>query len=111
MLSAIVAVLCRAKRLIILSDINGFYNNDPRLHPEAKLIERVEQIDEVVCSYAGGAGSRRGTGGMKTKLQAASLATLQGTDTIITNGKHPEAIYEIIAGRHTGTLFVGKEKK
>ena len=68
MLSAVVAVLCKAKRLVILSDINGFSDSDPRLHPNAKLIERVEQIDESVYSLAGGAGSRRGTGGMKTKF-------------------------------------------
>lgn len=111
MLSAVVAVLCKAKRLVILSDINGLYDNDPRLYPEAKLIEKVSQIDESIYSLAGGAGSRRGTGGMKTKLQAAKLATTNGTDTIITNGKHPEAIYEIIKGGKTGTLFVGKTKE
>lgn len=108
MLSAVVAVLCKAKRLVILSDINGFYDSDPRLHPNAKLIEQIEQIDESVYSLAGGAGSRRGTGGMKTKLQAASLAAANGTDTVITNGKNPEAIYEIIKGNRVGTLFVGK---
>lgn len=109
MLSAIVAVLCRAKRLVILSDINGLYDADPRLHPNAQLISRIEHIDERVYSLAGGAGSRRGTGGMKTKLQAAGLATAQGIDTIITNGKAPEALYEIVKGCRAGTLFVGKD--
>lgn len=108
MLSAVVAVLCKAKQLVILSDINGLYDADPRLHPEAKLISRIEQIDETVYSLAGGAGSRRGTGGMKTKLRAAELATAQGTDTIITNGKAPEALYEIVKGSRVGTLFAGK---
>lgn len=108
MLSAVVAVLCRAKRLIILSDINGLYDADPRLHPNAKLIRRIEQIDDKVYSLAGGAGSRRGTGGMKTKLGAAKLATAQGIDTIITNGKAPEALYEIIQNNSAGTLFAGK---
>ena len=93
---------------MILSDINGLYDADPRLHPEAKLISRIEQIDETVYSLAGGAGSRRGTGGMKTKLRAAELATAQGTDTIITNGKAPEALYEIVKGSRVGTLFAGK---
>ena len=111
MLSAVVAVLCKAKRLIILSDINGFYDSDPRLCPKAKLIEKISQIDETVYSLAGGAGSRRGTGGMKTKLQAAKLATANGTDTVITNGKRPEAIYEIIRGGKAGTLFVGKAEQ
>lgn len=107
-LSAVVAVLCKAKRLIILSDINGLYDNDPRLYPNAKLINRIDFIDESVYSLAGGAGSRRGTGGMKTKLQAASLAVSNGADVIITNGKHPEMIYNIVKGGRVGTLFVGK---
>ena len=108
MLSAVVAILCRAQKLIILSDIDGFYDSDPRLHPSAKLIERINAIDEDMQSLAGGAGSRRGTGGMKTKLQAAKLATAQGIDTIITNGKNPSALYDIIKGDSIGTLFVGK---
>ena len=108
MLSAVVAILCRAQKLVILSDIDGFYDSDPRLYPNAKLIERVTAIDENVQSLAGGSGSRRGTGGMKTKLQAAKLATAQGIDTIITSGKDPSALYEIIKGTSVGTLFVGK---
>lgn len=71
MLSAAVAVLCREKLLVILSDIDGLYDADLRLHTNAKLIKRIEQIDEEAYSLAGGAGSRRGTGGMKTKLRAA----------------------------------------
>lgn len=108
MLSAVVAVLCRAKKLIILSDIDGLYDADPRLHPDAKLISRIPQIDEEVYSLAGGAGSRRGTGGMKTKLQAAKLATSQGIDTVITNGKAPEALYDIVKDKPAGTLFEGR---
>ena len=108
MLSAVVAILCRAQKLVILSDINGFYDSDPRFHPNAKLIERITEIDEGVQSLAGGAGSQRGTGGMKTKLQAAKLATAQGIDTIITNGKNPSVLYEIVKEGSVGTLFVGK---
>lgn len=111
MLSAVVAVLCKAKRLIIFSDIDGFYDCDPRLYPNARLIERIEKIDDTIYSLAGGAGSRRGTGGMRTKLQAAGLATANGIDTIITNGKRPEALYEIISGNGAGTLFTGRNKK
>lgn len=110
MLSAVVAVLCKANRLVILSDINGLYDSDPRLHPNANLIARIEKIDDTVYSLAGGAGSRRGTGGMKTKLHAAELATANGIDTIITNGKNPEALYEIIKGNGAGTLFTGRSK-
>ena len=109
MLSSVVSVLCRAKRLVIFSDIDGFYDSDPRLHPNAKLIKEIRQIDESVYSLAGGAGSRRGTGGMRTKLQAAELAASQGIDTIVTNGKHPEALYDIVNGKQAGTLFVGNK--
>jgi len=109
MLSAVAAVLCRAKRLVILSDINGLYDADPRLHPDAHLIERIDQIDESVYTLAGGAGSRRGTGGMRTKLQAAALATAQGIDTTITNGRAPEALYAIVEGKSAGTLFPGRQ--
>lgn len=108
MLSAVVAVLCRAKQLIILSDIDGLYDADPRLYPDANLINQIQKIDKTVYALAGGAGSRRGTGGMKTKLRAAELATSQGINTIITNGKTPEALYEIVKGNKVGTLFVGK---
>lgn len=110
MLSAVVAVLCRAGRLVILSDIDGLYDSDPRLHPQAKLITRIDTLDERVMSLAGGAGSRRGTGGMRTKLQAASLATAQGIDVTITNGQRPEALYDIVKGLPAGTLFSGRQQ-
>ncbi len=111
MLSAVVAVLCRAKTLVIFSDIDGLYDRDPRLYKDAKLIERVEKIDESIFSLAGGAGSRRGTGGMKTKLGAASLASAQKINTIIANGKRPQALYDIIEGKSVGTLFEGTIEK
>ena len=109
MLSAVVAVLTQADRLVILSDIDGFYDKDPRLYKDAKLISRIDTIDDSVYALAGGAGSRRGTGGMRTKLQAADLATSQGIDTIVTNGKNPEALYELMQGQKIGTLFKGKK--
>lgn len=109
MLSAVVAVLCQADMLIILSDIDGFFDKDPRLYKDAKLIERIETIDDEVLKLAGGAGSRRGTGGMRTKLKAAELATAQGIDTVITNGKNPAVVYDIINGKNVGTVFAGKK--
>ena len=104
------AVFCSSgsvprKQISDFSDIDGFYNCDPRLHPDAKLIEEIDKIDDEVYKLAGGAGSRRGTGGMRTKLQAAALATSQGIDTIITNGKNPAALYDIIEGVPVGTKF------
>lgn len=109
MLSAVVAVLCQARYLVILSDIEGLYDSDPRLHPHAKLMAHISKIDEGVYALAGGAGSRRGTGGMRTKLQAAELATSQGIDTVITNGKHPECLYKLVQGESVGTLFAGQK--
>ena len=109
MLSAVVAVLCSADKLVILSDIDGFYDKDPRLSKTAKLISRIENIDESVYALAGGAGSRRGTGGMKTKIQAADIATSQGIDVLITNGKNPKILYDIIKGEKVGTLFLAQK--
>lgn len=109
MLSAVVAILCRADKLIILSDIDGFYDRDPRLYKDAKLISRIERIEDSTYELAGGAGSRRGTGGMRTKLQAADLATAQGIDVLVMNGKNPEALYDIMEGKKVGTLFVANK--
>ncbi len=109
MLSAVVAILCRADRLVILSDIDGFYDKDPRLSKNATLISRIETIDESTYKLAGGAGSRRGTGGMRTKLQAADIAVSQGIDVIVTNGKNPRVLYDIMDGKEVGTLFVARK--
>ena len=93
---------------MILSDIDGFYEADPRFHPQAKLIQRIDQIDESLYQLAGGAGSRRGTGGMRTKLQAAELATRQGIDVTVCNGRKPQLLYDIVNGVPAGTLFTGR---
>ena len=106
-LSAIVAILCNAGKLVIFSDIDGFFDKDPRLYSDAKLIDRIDEINDDAFKLAGGAGSRRGTGGMRTKLEAAQLATAQGISTIVTNGAHPDALYSVIEGRKVGTLFKG----
>ena len=77
MLSAVVAVLCKAKTLVILFDIIGLYDCDPRLYPNARLIDRIDNIDNTVYSLAGGAGSRRGTGVMKTKNTGCRFGSLK----------------------------------
>lgn len=109
MLSAVVSILCKADKLVILSDIDGFYDRDPRLYKDAQLISRIEEITEDTYKLAGGAGSRRGTGGMRTKLQAADLATAQGIDVIVTNGANTNTLYDIVHGQKVGTLFVAKK--
>ena len=107
-LSAVVAVLCSADKLVLLSDIDGLYDDNPNENPEARLIREVRVIDNEIRSLAGGAGSTRGTGGMITKLQAAELATENGVDMYIANGATPEILYDIVLGKPAGTLFVGK---
>lgn len=106
-LSAYIAELVEAQLLIILSDIDGLYDSNPQINPDAKLISVVEKVDESVYAIAGGAGSRRGTGGMVTKLKAAEIVNPAGIDMIITNGAYPERIYEIFEGKSIGTLFCG----
>jgi glutamate 5-kinase len=110
MLSALVAVFCNASKLIIFSDIDGLYDGNPQKDKSAKLISRVEEITDELKSVASGSGSNRGTGGMITKLEAAELATSHGIDVLITNGKNPEKLYDIIDKKKVGTLFVAKKK-
>ncbi len=105
-LSAIVARLCGADLLILLSDIDGLYDADPRTHPDATLIHRVEALTPEILEMAGGAGSWRGTGGMATKLSAARIAMECGCDMVITNGKRTEDLYGIVEGRDVGTRFL-----
>ncbi|MCI1945179.1 glutamate 5-kinase [Clostridium luticellarii] len=108
-LSAVVAVLCRAKKLILMSDIDGLYESDPRKNPDARLISQVNDIDENIRKLAKGSGSNRGTGGMITKLDAAQIATSHGIDMVITQGQNPENLYNIMDGEQIGTLFIGKK--
>lgn len=110
-LSAVVAVMCGADKLILLSDIDGLYDGNPNDKPDSRLIREVRVIDDEIRALAGGAGSSRGTGGMITKLQAAELATENGIDMYITNGKNPETLYDIVEGNPAGTLFVGRRGK
>ena len=104
-LSAIVARLCGADLLILLSDIDGLYDADPRTHPDARLIHRVDAITPQLRAMAGGTGTWRGTGGMVTKLNAAQVAMDAGIDVVIANGQNMEAIYDIVSGRDVGTRF------
>lgn len=108
-LSAIVAKLCRADLLVILSDIDGFYDGDPRTNESAKMLSIVEKITKELEECAGGAGSSVGTGGMITKLEAAKNVTEAGIDMVLTNGENPEILVDILAGEDVGTLFVGKK--
>lgn len=105
-LSAIVAKVAGADLLVILSDIDGLYDGDPRTNPKAKLISVVTEIDGHIEEIAGGAGTAFGTGGMATKINAAKIANEAGIDMIIMNGKNPDKLYDLFENNEMGTVFI-----
>lgn len=111
-LSAVVAALIEADLLILLSDIDGLFTDDPRQNPDAEFIDVVESLDDHFLQMGKkSTGSNVGTGGMATKLTAAEIATAAGTDMVIANGGDFHVIHKIIEGRKHGTLFVGNKKE
>lgn len=108
-LSALVASLVGADLLILLSDIDGLFTDDPHKNPKAKFIHIVEKLDEKLMSMGKGTSSLVGTGGMSTKLSAAKIATTSGADMIIANGENFHIIHKLLQGRDYGTLFLGKK--
>ena len=109
-LSALVASITEADLLILLSDIDGLYTDDPNKNPDAKFINVVDKIDEQLMNMGkNSSGSSVGTGGMSAKLVAAQIATYSGTDMVITNGNDVTNISRIIKGENTGTLFLQHE--
>ena len=106
-LSAIVASLIDADLLILLSDIDGLYSDNPRTNPDAKFISLVEKIDDSILEMGKAeTGSSIGTGGMNTKIHAAQIATKSGADMIIANSEDIHILHRIMDGRDFGTLFV-----
>lgn len=111
-LSAIVAALIEADLLILLSDIDGLFSDDPHENPEARFIDVVENLDEHFLKMGKATtGSKVGTGGMATKLSAARIATAAGADMVIANGSDPHILHKIIEGRDYGTLFAANPKE
>lgn len=104
-LSAMVANLVDADLLIILSDVAGLYTSDPNLDATARLIPRVEKIDQPVRDIAWGRCGERGIGGMATKVEAARLATSSGTAVVIASGHEPQVILRLAEGEALGTFF------
>lgn len=105
-LSAIVASLVGADLLILLSDIDGLFTDDPHINPNARLIEVVERMDSEIYHMAKSTtGSDVGTGGMATKLTAARIATLSGADMVIANGRDVSVLHHIFEDSFTGTVF------
>ncbi len=106
-LSAIVAALVEADLLILLSDIDGLYTDDPRQNKNAQFIEVVpEMTEEFMNMGKASTGSSVGTGGMNTKMIAAKIATNSGVDMVIANSKDIQVIHEILEGENIGTLFL-----
>ena len=104
-LAAHVGIFCRADMLIIMSDIDGLFDSDPHENPNAKIIPRVDKIDDRIRSLAGGAGSKLGSGGMITKINAAEIAMNAGIDMAILNGRNPAVLYDLLDGKQVGTVF------
>ncbi|WP_244658412.1 glutamate 5-kinase [Priestia megaterium] len=105
-LSAIVSVLIHADLLVILSDIDGFFDSDPTKNPNSKLMKVIDGITPELENFAGDSGTDVGTGGMVTKLTAAKTATSAGVSLILANGKEPSILRDIIEGQEIGTLFL-----
>ncbi|MBT0587900.1 glutamate 5-kinase [Alteromonas oceanisediminis] len=105
-LGAYTALVAQADTLIMCSDIDGLYTADPRKTVDAKLIPRVEEIDESIHALAGGAGSTVGTGGMRTKIQAAEKCANSGIQTLIVNGRKSDVFDSLLSGVCPGTVFV-----
>ena len=110
-LAAIVALEAEADLLILLSDIEGLYTADPHKNPDAELISEVREMTDEIRALGGGAGSGLGTGGMQTKLRAASMCMERGIDMIITRGDRPTLLYDCVEGVPVGTRFFGGTKK
>ncbi len=108
-LAAYVAKLVDADLLILMSDIDGLYTDDPKQNPDARFIHTVGRINRKLESMAKGASSDCGTGGMATKIKAAKIATAAGADMIIANGRNIYTINDVMAGKKVGTLFLSKD--
>lgn len=108
-LAADVAECVRADLLILLSDIEGLYTADPHRDPDARLIRVIEELCPDILALAGGSSTKQGTGGMVTKLRAASICMHVGTDMVIANGARPENLYDILDGKAVGTLFKARK--
>ena len=110
LLAAYVAVLAEADCIINMSDVDGLFDADPRKHPEAHLIPSIDAFDARLDEIAGGAGTVRGTGGMKAKIDAARIAAREGIPCMIVNGASPEILYDVTEGKTVGTYFSACEK-
>ena len=105
-LAALVVTLIDADMVILLSDISGLYTGDPRQDPDAHLIKEVTVVDESIWKVAGGSTTEGGTGGMRTKIEAALLAQRAGSTMVIANGRERDVLLRIMDGERLGTRFL-----
>lgn len=111
-LSAVVAALVEADLLILLSDIDGLYTDDPRKNPEARFIDTVEELTEELMQMGkASTGSSVGTGGMNTKLTAAKIATNAGADMVIADSTDISVLHRILEGKKVGTYFAARRNE
>ncbi|MCS3923508.1 glutamate 5-kinase [Methanosalsum natronophilum] len=108
-LSAMVASKIEADLLIMLSDIDGLYDKNPKRNPDAKLLSTVEEITPEIESFGGNPSSTKGTGGMRTKIEAAKICNMTGCFMVIANSAIENVILKILDGEQIGTLFLTKE--
>ena len=108
-LGAIIAERVKADKLIMLSDIDGLYTSNPTVDPDAKRLTVIEEITPEIEALAGTAGSHLGTGGMVTKIKAAKMATENGIEVVIANGKEPDILYDVLNGTAVCTRFLAKK--
>lgn len=110
-LSAVVSASIKAELLVLLTDIDGLYDKNPKEDSSARLIEEVSEITDEIRALARPSASALGTGGMITKISAAEIATAAGCNMVIANGKNPEILYDITEGKRVGTFFEGRGAK
>lgn len=104
-LSAIVAALVKADCLILMSDIDGLYTDDPHYNKDAVLISEVDEITDELRAMGKGVSTNLGTGGMATKITAATIATAVGADMVILNGENIGILSDLFQGKDVGTIF------
>ena len=109
-LAATIATIAHADLLVILSDIDGLYDTDPRQNQDAHLIPVVDTVTDEIRNLVGGAGSKLGSGGMITKIHAAEIANENGIDMIIMNGRNPDQLYDLFDNQPIGTQFLAKQQ-
>ena len=109
-LSALVASKVDAELLILLSDIDGLYTDNPKQNKDAQMVDVVDEITPAIKKYAGKQGSMFAVGGMESKIKAAEIATMAGCSMIITHGREKDVILRAVCGEKLGTLFIPKLK-